>query len=390
MRKRPRPRLPDWARWNAAAGAAPWTVGIEEEAVLLDPCDGSVANRIDDVLAVLPPAVAARAAAETHACVVELRTGPHTTVGGATDELSDLRRSLDLTVRAELGLRVAAAGTHPLAARAEVAVSSGLRYREIAASMRALAYREPTMAQHVHVAVADGDAAIRALDGLREDLPLLLALSANSPYWRAADSGFASVRTPIFSAFPRTGIPRRFGSYAEYTGAVDAMVRSEAIPDPGFLWWDARLQPRLGTVEVRIMDAQSRVADAAALTAVVQCLVSLHVEGLRAGSAGPEVIAENRFVAARDGMCAELIDHRTQRRRPVREALAELLDECVPCAAALGCTEELWAAKALADDPGDERQRRHVTDDGLSGLPARLADEFSSTVRARPELITLG
>lgn len=357
--------------------------------MLLDPRDWSVANRIDDVLAALPLPVSARAAAETHACVVELQTAAHTTVAGAADELSELRCSLDVAVRDELGLRVAAAGTHPLAMRAEVALSSGPRYREIAASMRALAYREPTMAQHVHVAVADGEAAVRALDGLRDDLPLLLALSANSPYWRAADSGFASVRTPIFSTFPRTGIARRFGTYAEYIGAVDAMVRSGAIPDPGFLWWDARLQPRLGTVEVRIMDAQSRPADAAALTAVVQCLVALHVEGLRAGSAGPEIVAENRFVAARDGMGAELIDHRTQRRRPAREALAELLDACVPCAAALGCTEELWAAKALADDPGDERQRRHVARDGLAGLPSRLAGEFSSTVRARPQLMTL-
>jgi glutamate---cysteine ligase / carboxylate-amine ligase len=375
--------LPDWARWNAAAAERPWTVGIEEEAMLLDPRDWSVANRIDDVLAALPPPVVARAAAETHACVVEIQTTPHPTVAGAAAELAGLRRSLDAAMRDELGLRAAAAGTHPLAHRAEVAVSSGARYDEIAASMRALAYREPTMAQHVHVAVADGDAAVRALDGLRDDLPLLLALSANSPYWRAADSGFASMRTPIFSMFPRTGIPRRFGSYAEYVQTVDAMVRSELIPDPGFLWWDARLQPRLGTVEVRIMDAQSRPADAGALAAVVQCLVGLYVEGLRTGAAGPEMLAENRFVAARDGMSGQLVDHRTQRMRPVREALAELLNACEPCAAVLGCTEELSAATALAADPGDERQRRHVAGEGLAALPARLADEFPPPVLAR-------
>jgi glutamate---cysteine ligase / carboxylate-amine ligase len=376
-----RPRAPDWARRNTAAGERPWTVGIEEEAMLLDPDTWSVANRIDDVLAALPSS-----AAETHACVVELQSAPHTTVAGAAAELAALRRSIDVVVR-ELGLRAAAAGTHPLATYADVEVSSGPRYCEIATSMRALAYREPTMAQHVHVAVADGDAAVRALDGLRDDLPLLLALSANSPYWRAADSGFASMRTPIFSMFPPHRRPRRFGSYADYVCAVDAMVRSQAIPDPGFLWWDARLQPRLGTVEVRIMDAQARPADAAALAAVVQCLVALHVEGLRVGAAGPEVVAENRFLAARDGMSAQLIDHRTQRRRPVREALAELLDACVPCAAALGCTEELWAATALAADPGHERQRQHVARDGLAALPARLADEFAPTVRARPELV---
>src|SRR3954466_205858 len=117
------------------------------------------------------------------------------------------------------------------------------------------------MALHVHVAVPDGATAVRALDGLRDDLPLLLALSANSPFWRGADSGFASMRTPIFSMFPRVGIARHFGAYAEYVRAVEAVVGSGAIRDPSFLWWDARIQPRFGTVEVRIMDAQSRVTD---------------------------------------------------------------------------------------------------------------------------------
>jgi carboxylate-amine ligase len=135
------------------------------------------------------------------------------------------------------------------------------------------------------------------------------------------------------------------------------------------------------------MDAQTGTADVAALAAVVQCLVGLHVERRRAGGAGSEVLAENRFLAARDGMSAQLIDDRTRSRRPLRDALAELLDACKPVAAVLGCTEQLAAATALAADPGDERQRRHVADDGLAGLPARLADEFSPTVCARPELV---
>ena len=118
-------------------------------------------------------------------------------VAGAAAELARLRRSLDEAVRDSLVLRAAAAGTHPLATRAQVAVSSSPRYREIAETMRVLAQREPTMAQHVHVGVPDGAAAVRALDGLRRDLPLLLALSANSPYWRGNDTGFASARTPI-------------------------------------------------------------------------------------------------------------------------------------------------------------------------------------------------
>jgi glutamate---cysteine ligase / carboxylate-amine ligase len=371
-----RPRhLPAWAVWHVDRDR-PWRVGVEEEVMLLDAHSMCPANRVDDVLASLPPHVAARASAETHACVTEIKTRPHGTVAGAAAELVLLRSSLAATVRDRLGLRVAAAGTHPSAHREHVALTSAPRYREVAATMRALSRREPTMAQHVHVAVPGPDAAVRALDGLRRDLPLLLALSANSPFWRAADSGFASARTAIFSAFPRTGIPRPFGGYRGYVEAVEPLLRSGAIPEPGFLWWDARLQPRLGTLEVRIMDAQTRAVDAAALTAVVQCLVRLHAEGDGRRTLEPEILAENRFVASRDGMAAALVDERGG-RRPMREALAELLARCAPVAHELGCAAQLAAAGWLAGDPGDVRQRACAARAGLAHLIARLADEFA-------------
>ena len=158
--------------------------------------------------------------------------------------------------------------------------------------------------------------------------------------------------------------------------AVDRMLRSGAAPDPSFLWWDARLQPRLGTLEVRLMEAQARVADVAALTAVIQCLVRRHAEGGPASATEPEVLAENRFLAARDGMRGRLIDAVTGRRRNAADALAALLDDCQPFAATLGCTSELAAAKELAADPGDTRQRRLAARHGLAALPARLSAEF--------------
>jgi glutamate---cysteine ligase / carboxylate-amine ligase len=372
---------PSWARWSGAAAVSPWTVGIEEEVMLLDPLTWSVANRIDDVLAALPASVARHACAETHACVIELRTGPHRTVREAAAELAQLRSSLEDVLQETLGLRAAVAGTHPFVTGEQVAISGGERYERVSSSMRALTHREPTMAQHVHVAVPDPETAVRVLDGLRSDLPLLLALSANSPYWRGEDSGFASIRTPIFSMFPRVGIPRRFGSYAEYVAAVDPLLGSAAIPEPGFLWWDVRLRPHLGTVEVRIMDAQSRVADAAALAAVVHCLACLRATGVRPADPGPELLAENRFLAARDGTRAQIIDPRTLRKRSLRGALTELLGHCEPIAASLGCTDELAAATALAADPGAERQRQAATTDGIAALPARLGADFAATDR---------
>jgi carboxylate-amine ligase len=370
------PELAPWARWSRAGADRPWTVGVEEEVMLLDARTRSVANRIDDVLAALPAALAGHASAETHACVLELKTAPHTTIAAVAAELATLRPALDDILRDELGLCAAAAGTHPLAIRSEVTVTPDPRHREIAETMGALAHREPTMALHVHVAVPDGAAAVRALDGLRDDLPLLLALSANSPFWRRCDSAFASVRTPIFSMFPRVGIPRRFGSYARYAAAIDRMLSSVAIRDPSFLWWDARLQPRLGTVEVRIMDAQSRVADVAALAALVQCLVRWQADERGHAATDAEVLAENRFLAARDGIDAVFIDDRSG-RRAASDVLAERLEACRPYAAALGCLSELAHVAALARDPGHARQRRLAARKGLDGLVASLVEDFA-------------
>ena len=255
-----------WAQWSCAAAEQPWTVGVEDELVLVDRHTWSPANRAEELAAALPE----HASTETHACILELKTAPHETVSETASELASLRGTASRLAHEELGLRLAGSGTHPLATCSEIEVSSDPHYRDVERMTRALTWREPTMALHVHVAVPDAELAVRALDGLRCELPPLLALSANSPFWRARDSGFASMRTPILSMFPRFGIPRRFGSYATYVEVVNSLLRSGAVPDPGFVWWDARLQPRLGTVEVRIMDAQTRIADAAALAALVQ------------------------------------------------------------------------------------------------------------------------
>src|SRR5215218_6385353 len=265
-------RRPEWAVWNTEGAGAPWTVGIEEEVMLLDPVTWMPASRSEEALAALRPEIGEHTSAETHGSAVELATDPHSTVGGAVAQLAELREGLAEGL-GELGLAGAVAGTHPLATWEDTEVSPGARYQFLYASMRELARREPTFALHVHVAVPDEHAAVRALDGVREELPLLLALSANSPFWQGRDSGLASARTPVFQAFPRTGAPRSFGTYETYVEAVDVLIRCDAIPEPTFLWWDVRRHPRLGTLELRIMDAQTRVRDTAALTTLLHCQV---------------------------------------------------------------------------------------------------------------------
>src|SRR5215216_204629 len=351
--------LPDWACWNPAVAEAPWTVGVEEEVMLLDPRDWSLASRIDDVLHALSPRVADAARAETHGSALELASRPHPTAAAAAAELTDLRAGLVADL-APLGLRAAVAGTHPFALWSDVEVSPGARYQSIYDSMRELARREPTFALHVHVAVPDPESAVRALRGMRVHVPLLLALSANSPFWQGRDTGLASARVPIFGTFPRVGIPRPFASYPEYVEAVDVLLRCDAFPEPTFLWWDVRLQPRFGTIEIRIMDAQTRSADNAALAALVQCAVRLEAtEGYVSAAIAehPEVLDENRFLATRDGMRAQFIDPQAESRRPATAILDELLAACAPHAADLGCEVELGAVAALAAEPGDHRQR---------------------------------
>jgi carboxylate-amine ligase len=277
-------------------------------------------------------------------------------------------------------MRAASAGTHPFAVWQEIVVSAGERYQFVYGSMRELARREPTFALHVHVGVPEPEQAIHAANRLRSELPLLLALSVNSPFWQGRDTGLGSARTPLFQAFPRVGVPRAFRSYAEYVESVDVLIRSDAVPEPTFLWWDVRPQPRFGTVEVRIMDAQTTLADTAALAALVQSIVRLEVEeGERTYDRGipPEVLEENRFLAARDGMDAELIATHLDARVPARALLEDLLILCRPHAEALGCAAELDSVARLADRTGARRQLElSRTLDSLPRVVAVLADDF--------------
>ena len=372
-----------WAEWSF--DGRPWTVGIEEEVMLVSPETWLPESRCDEVLESASPHLARSARAETHGSALELATAPFATVGEAIGELAQLRESL-AGVLAPLGMRAAVSGTHPTARWEHIEVSPGARYAFLHASMRELARREPTFGLHVHVAVPDPESALKALNALRRDLPLLLALSANSPFWQGRDSGLSSARTPAFQAFPRTGPPRRFDDYAAYVEAIDVLLRCDAIPEPTFLWWDARLQPRFGTLEVRIMDAQTRVEDTAALAALVQCLVRHHALAPPRGSGAadaPEVVEENRFIAARDGMGAAFVDPPAWGRRPARDVLATLLTGCAQDARALDCLQELGQVAALAEAPGAARQRLLAERTGsLEGLLEGLSHEFAAPVRA--------
>ena len=370
-------KLPAWAAWPDDPQSSPFSVGIEEELMLVD-ADGRLSFRGEEVL----ESIADRmdfCSLETHAAVVEVETSAQPTVANAVAALGGVRNLL-IEPLAGLGLRPAGAGTHPLATWVETQVPEQDRYQEVLETMRELARREPTMAMHVHVAVPSAQGAIAALNGVREYLPVVLALSANSPFWQARDSGLASTRTSLFGAFPRTGLPPYFPTYENWVERVDFLVRTGAIPEPTFLWWDARLQPRFGTVEVRIADAQSRLEDVAALVALIQCLVKEVVEGETVAGAHREVVAENRFIASRDGIDASLMDLRSESLVPLSEWVHELLERCELHAKELGCETELARVRDLCESNGAQRQREVFQREGIEAVAPWLADELGASL----------
>ncbi|MFL5860007.1 MAG: YbdK family carboxylate-amine ligase [Solirubrobacteraceae bacterium] len=364
-----------WARWRSSSLA--YTVGVEEEVMLVDAQNHRLAYGADSALEAFSEELRTHLAPETHACVLELRTGAHPTVTGALRELRRTRSALTCEL-APLGMQAACAGTHALASHAGSSNSDAPRYQRVAETMRSLAHREATMALHVHVGIPRAEDAVRVFNRLRENIPVFIALSANSPFVNGSDTGFDSARTTIFGGFPRTGAPRTFRSYMHYVNAVDALIAPGAIADPTFLWWDVRLQPTLGTVEVRAMDAQTALDEAAPLIALVQSLARLELEGAPlTHSTAPEVLEENRFLAARDGVEARLIDGAGQRLEPLPVLVTRLIEECRPHAAELRCAAALENLSQLLSANGASHQRACASRHGLSSVVPAIADEFT-------------
>ena len=369
--------LPHWATWKASV---PYSIGIEEEAMILDARNFALARDTEIAFRGLFENLSGHAAAETHAAAIELATSPHLTIEEAGADVARLRAALGHELELA-GLRAAAAGTHPFAMWNDTRVSDGARYQLIFQTMRELARREPTFALHVHVGVADAEAAIVLLNRLRAHVPLLLALSANSPFWQARDTGLASARTPIFQAFPRVGIPRAFASYDDYVEVVDQLLRCNAFPEPSFLWWDVRARPHFGTIEVRVMDAQTTAERSVALAALVQTIAHLELEeGYHDPRLvhAPELLEENRFLAARDGIDACLLDPVLEAQVPVREQLSQLLDAAAPHAQELECEDALELLAEMSQFDGAGRQRALARHTDLPGVVRALSAEFSS------------
>ena len=343
----------------------PYTLGVEEEYMLLDAETFDLVQHIDTVLdAVEGHEFESRINTELMQSVLEIATPVCRTAGDVEQELRKLRGYV-VGVAREKGLRVGSAGTHPFSLFERQRITARDRYRNLVDQLQYVARRELIFGMHVHVAVDDCEKAIQIVNGLLVELPTLLALSASSPFWRGEPTGLSSSRQMVFAAFPRSGPPPRFKDYADYAEVVGQLEKTGCIADYTHIWWDIRLHPKWGTVEVRICDAVTRVEDAVAITAYCQALVKLYSEMYDRREPIPSfhriLTTENKWLAARYGLEAPVMDLATGRRNrvPVAQLVRRRLRDLEPHARDLGAERELEGIREiLGRGNGSDRQLR--------------------------------
>lgn len=345
--------------------------------MVLDPDTFELVPRAPEVLGLLDGDP--RFKLELPAAQLEIVVEPATTVPEAAGALLEARR--DVTARVGGAVRFAAAGFHP--------TSPGIgelnrlpRFDHVIGEYGVVAARQLVCALQVHVSVPDADRALAVYNAARSYLPWLAALAANAPFYEGRDTGLASVRAKIGELLPRQGVPPAFESWETYAGALAWGARTGAFPGASSWWYELRLHPRFGTLELRVPDGQTTVGDAAAIAAVTQALLAWLAERHDGGDLGAPAetwrIEQNRWWACRDGVDGDLADLDTGAVRPTRERLHELLDELAPVAGRLGATRELTRARELVECNGAIAQRRVAAGAcaGISSVPGWLASKF--------------
>jgi carboxylate-amine ligase len=334
----------------------PFTLGVEEEYMLLDPTTFDLVQHVDTVLtAVREGEFVERIGPELMQSVLEISTPVCHTAADVDTELRRLRMYVTEIAREE-GLRVGSAGTHPFSLFERQRITARDRYRNLVDQLQYVARRELIFGLHIHCAVDDPDKAVAVIGALLVHLPELLALSANSPFWRGEITGLASSRQMVFAAFPRSGPPPRFRDYADYAEVVGQLEKTGCIADYTHIWWDIRPHPRFGTIEMRVMDAITRVEDTVALAAYVQALVKYYSERYDADGKLATyhriLTTENKWLAARYGLEAPVMDLWTGRRNrvPVAQLIRRTLREIEPHARELARSGS-WKESAPSSAP---------------------------------------
>ena len=342
---------------HAFGSSAPFTIGIEEEFQLVSAESYELVPRFDEVA---EAAADERIRRELMTSVLETATGVHETVASAVAEVTEIRALLR-DAAADRGALIASAGTHPFSRWEHQEITDKPRYQGVVDELRWVAEQVAIFGLHVHVAVPSPDVAMGVVTSLRSNVPELLAVGANSPFWQARETGLASTRSKVFDTMPRSGLPPALGSFDEFVELVARGTTAGFFDDYTYLWWDVRPHPKLGTVELRAFDAQTRTESVSALAALAQSLAATYAE--RPVEPQPRsLIAENKWRAVRYGLDAELVDLRTDRHRSARDAVSELAEAAAPAAERLGCAVELAGVEALLERGNGADEQRLVHD----------------------------
>ena len=352
-------RVRSAARMHENFTSKGYTLGIEEELMIVDGETLELSNAIEQLL---EDSADGEIKPELMESVLEISTKPCEDVGEAGVALRSLRRQVRDTADKK-GLVIGSAGTHPLARWEDQRITAAPRYRDLVDALRFVARQEIIFGLHVHVGLDDPNKAIHVANGMRVHVPILLALSANSPYWRGDDTGLASTRMPIFRAFPRVGIPPYYEDWDDYVERIGFMVDAGVMEDYTWLWYDVRPHPNFGTVEIRAMDAQTHVEHTLGLAALIQAMVKElaehYDEGKDLSDYPYEMLDENKWLASRHGLEGELVDLPERKMVPAKELARRLYDRLREHAQDLGAADELEGVLDLLEHGnGAYRQRK--------------------------------
>lgn len=352
-----------------------FTVGLEEEFAVLDPATLELAPRFEELrdAAVSDPLLSESIAGELISSEIEIRSGKGADFADARSRQRERRRRL-FALAAERGIALGATGTHPFSDYRDQQIIDTEHYHRVEDGLKYVAWRNNTFSLHVHVGVRGADRALQVCDRLRPLLPVLLAISANSPYLDGRDSGLHTARTQTFTkSFPRCGVPDAFGSWGSFEQYVDFLLKTNSIVEYTQVWWSVRPHLSFGTVEVRICDAQSTAGEADGLAALIVACVAQAArdveEGVPFADPAPRLVEENMWRAIRRGLDGPLIDLERAVEYPGAAALERLLAWTAPMRAELGIDV------ALPELNGAQRQRRMI-DAG-----AGIEEVYAATVR---------
>ncbi len=369
-----------------------FTVGLEEEFALLDPRELGLVSRFEELREAATradPTLAGSLAGELIASEIEIRSGAGEDLGAAIAAQRDRRRRL-FALAGERDIALGATATHPWSDYREQRIIDTEHYQRVEEGLKYVAWRNNTFSLYVHVGVHDCDRAVLVCDRLRPVLPLLLAISANSPFLDGRDSGLHSARTQIFTkSFPRCGVPEAFGSWQAFVDYVSFLIRTRSIVEYTQVWWSIRPHFSFGTVEVRICDAQATAAESEALSALIVACVAQAARDVDTGLPFEDLpgrlIEENLWRAVRHGLDGELLDLERGEPYPAGEAAERLLEWTAPMRAELGIEV------ALPELNGAQRQRR-MLESGMTlpevygAMVAQTHDTYAGSLGSTAEV----